>query len=202
MKKLYIALLILFIIMSFIAFATLYCYKRLKNANESQQILNKIYQLVQNTNTTPISEENTIKKEDILLEDETIGILCIPKLNVQAPIKDGTSQEIMKTAIGHFTESDYWNGNVSFASHNGGTNAHYFENINKLKEGDEIEYITKLGSKKYKVQKMYKISSYDWSSVIGVVNTKNTEDNKNTITLITCINGMPNYRLCLKGFEI
>ena len=59
-----------------------------------------------------------------------------------------------------------------------------------------------LMEKKYKVQKMYKISSYDWSSVIGVVNTKNTEDNKNTITLITCINGMPNYRLCLKGVEI
>lgn len=193
---------------SFTAFATIYSYKRLKNAEQSQQILEKTYQLIQDANVAPINEENevkeeAIKKEDILLEDNTIGILCIPKLNVQAPIKDGTSQEIMKTAIGHFTESNYWNGNVSLASHNGGTNAHYFENINKLIENDEIEYITKLGSKKYKVEKIYKISSDDWSSVLGNENieTENSKKN-NTITLITCINGMPNYRLCVKGVEI
>lgn len=200
MKRLCISILILFIIMGLTAFATIYSYKRLKNAEQSQQMLEKTYQLIQNANVASISIENEaqeeIPKEDIMLEDETIGILCIPKLNIQAPIKEGTSQEIMKTAIGHFTESNYWNGNVSLASHNGGTNAHYFENINKLTENDEIEYITKLGSKKYKVEKIYKISSDDWSQVIG------NEGNINTITLITCINGAPKYRLCVKGIEI
>ena len=201
MKRLCISILILFIIMGVTAFATIYSYKRLKNAEQSQQILEKTYQLIQNVNVAPLNNENeeiqeAIKKEDILLEDNTIGILCIPKLNVQAPIKEGTSQEIMKTAIGHFTESNYWNGNVSLASHNGGTNAHYFENINKLTENDEIEYITKLGSKKYKVEKIYKISSDDWSQVVG------NEGSINTITLITCINGAPKSRLCVKGIEI
>jgi sortase A len=198
LKKLYIAIFSLFIIVGLLVYSTIYGYKILQNKEQSQQVLKSTFQLIQNAEPTQVDEEKEISKEDILLEDELIGILKIPKLNVQAPIKDGTSQEVMKTSIGHFTESNYWNGNVSLASHNGGTNAHYFEKINELNENDEIEYITKLGSKKYKVEKVYKISSYDWSSVVGNENSVG----ENTITLITCINGLPNYRLCVKGGEI
>ena len=126
-----------------------------------------------------------------------IGVLKINKLQVEAPIRDGTSQEIMRTSIGHFYESDYWNGNVSLASHNGGTNAHFFEKINTLNVNDEIEYITKQGARKYRVQSIKKIENTDWSLVV-----KNNNQSENTITLITCINNQPNYRLCVRGVEI
>ncbi len=212
MKKIVIALLILLSFSISICTAVFYNYKIFINRKKSNQLLAQTHQLIQIANNKKVEEisndtneieaeiiqNENITKEDILLEDEIIGILRIPKLNIEAPIKEGTSQEVMKTSIGHFTESDYWNGNVSLASHNGGTNAHFFEHINKLKENDEIQYITKLGSKKYKVEKIYKIASYDWSSVTANTNL----ENKNTITLITCINGMPNYRLCVKGVEI
>lgn len=105
----------------------------------------------------------------------------------------------MKTSIGHFKESNYWDGNVSFASHNGGTNAHYFKKIHLLNKDDEIIYISKLGTRTYKVQEIKKINSTDWSMVNGVENTK--IEKENTVTLITCINGVDNYRLCVRGVE-
>ena len=183
-------------------------YQLLSNKRESKETLEKAYELISEENKIYKDKEEIKNEEDasnsngentqIVLEDDIIGILVIPKLNITAPVKEGTSQEVMRTAVGHFIESDYWNGNVSLASHNGGTNAHYFEKINLLKENDEIEYLTKLGSKKYTVRKLYRIESTDWSEVY-----KNSEDMaENTITLITCINGYPNYRLCVKGVEV
>lgn len=146
------------------------------------------------------------EKEKIISEDGMIGVLIIPKINIEAPIKEGTSQSVMHTCVGHFVESDYWNGNVSLASHNSGTSAHYFEKLNTLNENDTIQYITKLGIKNYKVTTIKKIESTDWSMVTKIYNKnenkKNTKNTKNTITLITCINGLPNYRLCVRGEEI
>lgn len=158
-----------------------------KNLKESENVLRIAYDVV----------NNNTNSEKELIKDDVIGVLKINKINLEAPIKEGTSQEIMKTAVGHFIESDYWNGNVSFASHNSGTSAHYFEKINKLNKDDEIEYITSLGTKKYKVESIKKIESTDWSMV-----EKSDNQETNTITLITCINGQPDLRLCVRGIEV
>ena len=173
-----------------------------KNEEESKETLRVAYELIENENLNDPSdnyaEDNDTNNSNNISENKgIIGVLIIPKLNIEAPIKEGTSQEIMRTSIGHFSESDYWNGNVSLASHNGGTNAHFFEKINMLSVNDEIDYITKLGTKKYKVQEVKQIESTDWSLVVS-----NEEGGTNTITLITCINGKPNYRLCVRGAEI
>lgn len=180
-----------------------------KNKKESDDILRIAYDVLDNQSTVGSSEDQGIDNKGTMSNKETIdnknnalengdiiGILKIPKLQIEAPIKEGTSQEIMRTSVGHFTESDYWNGNVSFASHNSGTNAHFFESINYLNENDEIEYITKLGTKKYRVKDIKRIESTDWSMVVS-----NNNSNENTITLITCITGQPKYRLCVRGVE-
>ena len=198
MKKISAALLICSIVTLCAIYLLFNNYKFMSNKKQSEDTLEKAYNLIaiKEKEENVFSEEQT--KNKILLEDDIIGVLEIPKLGIKAPIKDGTSQEVMKTAIGHFIESDYWDGNVSLASHNGGTNAHYFENLKNLQENDEVEYITKLGRKKYRVNRIYRISSYDWTSV----NAQTEKNKENTITLITCINGLPNYRLCVKGIEI
>lgn len=174
----------------------IYFYKIFSTKKEEKQILNKTYELIEMADDSLIDNSSEFNNKSILLKDDMIGVLLIPKVNVEAPIKDGTSQEVMKTSIGHFIESDYWNGNVSLASHNGGVNAHYFENLKQLEINDEIEYLTKYGRKKYRVKEIKNISSHDWSEVIS--NNKS----KNTITLITCIDSLPNYRLCVKGIEV
>lgn len=181
-----------------------------KNQNETNEILRIAYEYLNNEENEDqkfrndidhnIDKVNKITQiEENLAPNDTniIGVLKINKLQVEAPIRDGTSQEIMRTSIGHFYESDYWNGNVSLASHNGGTNAHFFEKINTLNVNDEIEYITKQGARKYRVQSIKKIENTDWSLVV-----KNNKQSENTITLITCINNQPNYRLCVRGVEI
>jgi len=181
-----------------------------KNQNETNEILRIAYEYLNNEENEDkkfrndidhnIDKVNKITQiEENLAPNDTniIGVLKINKLQVEAPIRDGTSQEIMRTSIGHFYESDYWNGNVSLASHNGGTNAHFFEKINTLNENDEIEYITKQGTRKYRVKSIKKIENTDWSLVV-----KNNNQSENTITLVTCIDNQPNYRLCVRGVEI
>lgn len=161
---------------------------------ESKENLNLAYEWVQQTDNNIQNE--VYNTQDLISENNLVGILEIPKLNVYAPVKEGTTQEIMKTSVGHFIESDFWNGNVSLASHNGGTNAHFFEKIYLLNNNDEIIYYTKLGIRKYKVSEIKEIASTDWSMV-----EKNKNSNKNTITLITCINNYPNKRLCVRAEE-
>lgn len=226
MKKIYVTVLIsimLFISICIIEFC-LYTLSYNKNKEESEEILRIAYDSVNNVNvdkeftelplskfikvseglnSNGISDENINRdnfKENILCENDIVGVLVIKKLKVEAPIIDGTSQEVMKTSVGHFIESDYWNGNVSFASHNSGTSAHYFEKINELSVDDEIEYITKLGTKVYKVQSICKVKDTDWSMVVK--KEDQSESLQNTVTLVTCINGEPNYRLCVRGVEM
>lgn len=118
----------------------------------------------------------------------------IPKINLDAPIKSGTSQTILAQAVGHFDESAKWTGNVALAGHNRGYNCNFFQNIKKLKEGDEIIYCTEKGERKYKVTINKIIKQTDWSYI------KNTNDNR--ITLITCVENMYEYRRCIQAVEI
>lgn len=218
MKKGIILLLIMLVLICFFGCIEYGIYKIVMYKNNSERTLKLAYELIQNENQednknlreetvytdlkeNEINQEILSDKKKIICQNEIIGVLIIPKLNVEAPIQDGTTQNIMNISIGHFKESDYWNGNVSLASHNSGISAHYFEDINKLNIGDEINYITKIGKKVYEVKSIDKIKDTDWSSVVSV--DKQTENNlDNTITLITCINGLPNYRLCVRGIEI
>lgn len=121
--------------------------------------------------------------------------LTIPIIKLyNAPIKNGTSQEIMKKYIGHFENTSFDKGNIGLASHNRGMGANYFENINKLSNGDVIFYTYENIVKKYKVNKKVVIDSYDWSNL--------EETSKNTLTLITCIENYPNLRLCIQAIQI
>lgn len=210
MKKILIAILVCVLLLCSsifgnVLFLKYYFNKKqaTQNKQEAEKILTLATELLVNDSGTENNSENQevdldqkSEQNNIVLENDIIGILKIPRLSIEAPIKDGTSQEIMRTSIGHFVESDYWNGNVSLASHNGGTNAHYFEKINQLNADDEIEYISKYGTRKYKVKSIQKIESTDWSLV------QKNDGKENTITLITCINGKPKLRLCVRGVEI
>lgn len=135
--------------------------------------------------------------EDVQVESVTtqkVGILVIPKLNVKAQILEGTEMEVLAVSIGHFKESALWEGNVALASHNRGNSvAHYFNQIHELNEGDEIIYKTNMGERSYKVYSTKEIENTDWSVI------ENTEEN--IITLITCITGHPEKRLCVQAKE-
>lgn len=213
MKKIIIAVLLSMLLFGSICFIEFNICKLSyrKNKYEAEEILRIAHNLIDNQSTEneTVSINNDSSTSNVLnnnketkmnkSENDIIGILYIEKLDIEAPVKEGTTQEVMKTSVGHFSESDFWNGNVSLASHNSGTSMHYFQNIHTLKVNDRIKYKTQLGEKIYKVQSIDTIKDTDWSKVVKNDDYKNQE---NTITLITCINGQPDYRLCVRGVEI
>ena len=118
----------------------------------------------------------------------------IPKINVNAPIKTGTSQEILALAVGHFPESTKWNGNVALAGHNRGYRCNFFQNIKDLEIGDKIIYSTNQGERTYKVVLNKIIKQTDWTYL------QETKDNR--LTLITCVENMHDYRRCIQAVEV
>lgn len=150
------------------------------------------------TETIQVGDNTELSKEDvveqiIILDDDEIGVLTIPDILLEnAPIKENTELSILATAIGHFTNTSIYNGNVGLASHNGG-DGDYFKDLNKLKVGNEIYYQTRFGVKRYLVKTIEVIDEDDWLYL------EETEDNR--ITLITCVKGKSNKRLCVQAVE-
>lgn len=118
----------------------------------------------------------------------------ISKINLDAPIIEGTKGEILKKGVGHFECSSIWEGNVALAAHNRGYKYNYFAEIKKLELGDIILYQTKYGEKKYEVVKNEIIKETDLSYI------QNTKENK--ITLITCEENKREYRRCIQANQI
>src|SRR5574344_1842102 len=144
-------------------------------SKKQQEDINENLIMVNDT----IQEITFDSEDDIVLQDENdiIGTLEIPKLEVSAPIKEGINQEILGNYIGQFNNSSIWDGNVCLASHNRGSSVvHYFDRINELVNGDTIIYKTKLGERSYQVIQTKDIENTDWSI------TENKTKDKNTIT--------------------
>lgn len=194
------------VVLSIIVICCLLTFLYIKNKNLAvkSDLINKANSIVNENIVSSNQSEKTDEEkqaeeseafsvEKISEANNVLGKIKIPSINVEAPIKEGTSAEILKESVGHFAETSYWNGNVVLASHNRGTYAHYFEKINELNVNDEIIYQTKLGTRVYTVSKINQISEND-TSVLN--NSK-----QNTITLITCIKNKKELRLCVQATE-
>ena len=132
-------------------------------------------------------------KEDINI-NEDIWQIEIPKIELIAPIAEGTSQEVMLEFVGHFEETKTYYGNVGLAAHNRGFPINYFARLKELQEKDEIIYKTNLMEKHYEVVLKVIIADTNWSYL--------QDTDKNTLTLITCVENRPNKRLCIQAVEI
>jgi len=126
--------------------------------------------------------------------DDSIGTLTIPDILLDnAPIKESVELSTLSEAIGHFTNTSLYSGNVGLASHNGGGKGDYFRNLNKIKKGSEIYYQTDFGVRRYIVNTIEIIDETDWSYL--------QESTENKITLITCVKGQKEKRLCVQAVE-
>lgn len=120
--------------------------------------------------------------------------LEIPKISLCAKISEGTTSKVMDKYIGHFMETSKDNGNVGLAAHNRGYKVNYFSNLKKLEKGDLVIYTYKGKSQKYTVTSKEIIKDTDWSKL------ENSTVNK--LTMITCVENKPEYRLCVQATEI
>ena len=133
-------------------------------------------------------------EQDIIHYDDEIGTLTIPDILLEnAPIRESVELSTLSQTIGHFPSTSVYAGNVGLASHNSGSQGDFFKNLKKIKIGSEIYYQTKFGTKRYVVTVKETIDENDWSYL------QKTDDNR--ITLITCVAGQREKRLCVQAVE-
>ena len=160
-----------------------------QNSDETK-IENDLEQSLNDDNTDNVKNMEETIEDDYELNNWRI---IIPKIHLDAPIQEGTTKEVLRKAVGHFINTSRLDGNVALAAHNRGYKYNFFQNIKQLEIGDTIIYKNENEVRNYKVIKKNKIKETDLSCL------ENT--NENTITLITCVENMPEYRYCIKALQ-
>lgn len=144
--------------------------------------------------------KQTIKKDEVKTDKykvgDVIGILNIPKINLEVSIKRGIDNEILKDAVGHFENTsmpgDY--GNFAVAGHRAYTSNKFFSNLDELQIGDEINVLS--GEKNY----IYKVNDIEVVTPDKVEVVSSTDKSKKEITLVTCTpKYIGSHRLIVKG---
>ena len=123
--------------------------------------------------------------------NDILGIIKIEDIDFEGIIYEGTTQDILKIGVGHFEDTPNFDGNVCLAAHN---TSKYWAKLKNLKNGSKIVYTSYLGKREYEVFSSKQIEETDLTSL------ENTEEN--VITLITCIKGQKEKRLCVQAKEI
>lgn len=160
---------------------------------ENTNIKNQTEEAINQNTVDP--ESNIQKQNEIQSINKSVDWeIEIPKINLKAKIAEGTTKEIMDVFVGHFEETAKDIGNIGLAAHNRGYKVNYFQDLKKLKEGDEILYKCNGKQRKYFVKTLKIIKDTDWTLL------ENTEENK--ITLITCVENEPEYRRCVQAVEV
>ena len=165
------------------------------NNIENSVVNNIINNTVSNRNTSVSStSSNESKKSNKIKDKSNKWRIEIPKIGLNAPIKEGTTQEVMLEAVGHFTETPKDTGNVGLAAHNRGYECNFFERIKELNKGDKIIYKTDNKTRTYLVETNTVIKQTNWNYL------EPTKDNR--ITLITCEKDRKEYRRCIQAIEV
>lgn len=140
------------------------------------------------TNTPHTEKDNNLMLK--INNEHVVGIVKIDKINFEGLVYEGTSTSTLNKGVGHFENSAFFDGNVCLAAHNSNQ---YWSKLHTLQNEDIIYYTSFLGTRKYKVTNISKISETDWSFV--------ENKDKNSISLITCVKGVPSQRLLVQGIE-
>lgn len=170
--------------------------------NQSSNLIFKSNQINSHKENNKTNKEKVNNAKQILKVNEIVlnqykqndWRISIPTINLDAPILEGTSQSILRKAVGHFENTPTIDGNVCLAAHNRGYKYNFFQEIKRLNIGDVITYQKGEISRIYSVKWKGKIEETDLSYI------KNTKEN--VLTLLTCVEDMPEYRLCVQAYEI
>ena len=154
-------------------------------------------QVIVNINESFKISDNPISKIDKQIKgNKVVGIIKIPKIELEYPVLENTSKESLNLSITKFWGNEINEiGNVTLAGHNN-LNGTMFGKIKKLEVGDIIE-LTDIQNVtlKYKIFKTYVIDPNDISCILP------EQEGTREVTLITCTNGNKN-RLIVKAREV
>lgn len=128
------------------------------------------------------------------IDTQKIWQIEIPKINLVAPIAEGTSANIMNEYVGHFAETPKNKGNIGLAAHNRGYKINYFRDLKLLQKGDLIIYTYNGEISKYSVNELGIIKDTDWSKL--------ESSSQDKLTLITCLEDEPEYRRYIQAVKL
>lgn len=120
---------------------------------------------------------------DYGLGSEVIGVLSIPKLELEMPIYLGATYQHMNDGAAHLSQTSLPIGdrdsNCVIAGHRGWNGASYFLNITELEPGDEVAITNLWETLTYEVTGMEIIEPNDVGKIL-------IQPGKNMLTLLTC----------------
>lgn len=128
------------------------------------------------------------------IDTQKIWQIEIPKINLVAPIAEGTSTNIMNEYVGHFEETPKNKGNIGLAAHNRGYKINYFRDLKLLQKGDLIIYTYNGEISKYSVNELGIIKDTDRSKL--------ESSSQDKLTLITCLEDEPEYRRYIQAVKL
>lgn len=151
-------------------------YNNLKIKNEELYLSNQ-----QNLTDPFAYETNSIDLSEYGIENNIIGYISIPKINVELAIYLGANSQNLASGAAHLTETSYPTGGINtncvIAAHRGYDTM--FRYVDKLENGDEITI------QNFKEKLTYKVTGYKIIEV-DEIQELFIQDGKDMITLITC----------------
>lgn len=195
MKKITVYKIILVIlVITAIILATFVVEKniKIKKIEDNAQIVLQEIKEYNNNEKTEVTQE----LDQELGGYKVIGIIKIPKINIEYPILEKTNKESLNLSITKFYgEKINQKGNVVLAGHNRLNNT-LFGKIDKLENGDIIELTDKqMVTIQYQVFDKYTVDPNDIECIFAL------DETTREITLITCSN-RGKTRLVVKAREI
>lgn len=148
-----------------------------------------------------VNETSEINLDEVENENQVIGILYVPKINVILPIYDNTSEYALSNGTGLLREFGRPYGEIGthpiLTSH-AGLEDGLFTNLNQLKEGESFYIKDDRGVyNKYEVIGTDKVLPTDYSKFT-------IEPDKSLVTLLTCTSetGFNSHRLLKLGTKV
>ena len=127
------------------------------------------------------SKKDSKKEGSILSQENVIGIIEIPSIDLKYPIFEGDGNDQLNNGIGHLTTTAQLleKGNCMLAGHNGSRRGIFFTNLNTIKEQAEVIITTKNDrTRTYEVVE---------TKIVGPYNAAIREQTPDeTLTLFTC----------------
>lgn len=196
MKKITVYRIILAILVITALVLVVFVIKKNVESNKIENNTQSVLQEIKKEKESNPNDIDVIQEIDQEIEGyKVVGIINIPKINIEYPILEKTNKESLKLSITKFYgEKINQIGNVVLAGHNN-LNNKMFGKMDKLENGDIIELTdSQMVTIKYEVFDKYIIDPNDISCIYPV------DENSREVTLITCTNRDKN-RLIVKARE-
>ncbi|MDR1778264.1 MAG: class C sortase [Clostridiales Family XIII bacterium] len=136
----------------------------------------------------------------VLALDDVMGTLSIPKINLNLPIRHGTSALVLKNGAGHLEGSSMPVGGAGchtvLTGHTGFVNARLFTDLTKLENGDEFSLHVLGRTLTYRVTEIHVVLPSETGYLSRV-------PGKDLCTLVTCTPyGVNSHRLLVRGERV